>query len=161
MPSFSTRRQVPFSPAQMFGLVADIEKYPAFVPLCEALSVRKTTTDASGRTVLVANMTCGYGSIRESFVSRVTLDPDASRILVEYIEGPFSHLENTWQFAANPSGCLVDFAISYEFKSRMLGLLVGGLFDKAFRKFAAAFEDRAAVVYGAGPEQMASAVITD
>ena len=151
MHSFSTRRQVRFSPQQMFDLVADVEKYPEFVPLCEDLRVRERQTDAQGRTVLVADMVCGYKAIRESFTSRVTLDQDASRIIVAYIDGPFRYLENNWIFKPHAIGCEVDFAISYAFKSRMLGMLVGSLFDKAFRKFAAAFEARARVVYRARP----------
>lgn len=149
MQSFTTRRQVRFTPQQMFDLVADVEKYPEFLPLCEGLRVRQRTTDAQGRPVLVADMTCGYKAIRESFTSRVTLDRDAAHIIVAYIDGPFRYLENNWLFKPHPAGCEIDFAITYAFKSRMLGLLVGGLFDKAFRKFAAAFEARARTVYRA------------
>ncbi len=148
MPSFRTRRTVPFSPQQMFALVGDIERYPEFLPLCEDLVVRSRTVDDNARVILTANMTCGYKAIRESFISRVTLDQDRARIVVEYIDGPFRHLENTWAFHDAGGRCDVDFAISYEFKSRMLGVLVGGLFDRAFRKFADAFEQRAGQVYG-------------
>ena len=147
MPSFSTRRRVPFTPEQMFDLVADVERYPEFLPLCEALTVRERTASA-GKPVLVADMTAGYKAIRETFTSRVTLDEPASRILVEYIDGPFRHLENTWAFRPVPGGSEIGFRIDYEFKSAMLGMLVGALFDKAFRKFAEAFENRARVVYG-------------
>lgn len=147
MPSFSTRRRVPFTPEQMFDLVADVERYPEFLPLCESLTVRERTANG-GKPVLVADMTAGYKAIRETFTSRVTLDEPASRILVEYIDGPFRHLENTWAFRAVPGGSEIGFHIDYEFKSVMLGMLVGALFDKAFRKFAEAFESRARVVYG-------------
>ena len=148
MPSFATHRQVPFSPTQMFDLVADVERYPEFVPLCEALRIKRQFTDDKGQTVLIADMVCGYKAIRESFTSRVTLDPGNQHILVEYVDGPFRYMENNWRFAATTHGCKVDFAINYEFKSRMLAMLVGALFDKAFRKFASAFEDRAARIYG-------------
>ena len=147
MPSFKTSRQVPHSPEQMFALVADVERYPEFLPLCEALHVREQTTDGNGREVLVADMTCGYKAIRETFTSRVTLDRDNKQILVAYIDGPFRYLDNTWSFVKREFGSRVDFDIEYEFKSRMLGLLVGGLFDKAFRKFATAFEARAGEIY--------------
>ena len=150
MPSFKTSRQVPHSPEQMFALVADVERYPEFLPLCEALRIRERTTDADGREVLVADMTCGYKAIRETFTSRVTLDRDNRQILVAYIDGPFRYLDNTWSFVKRESGSRVDFDIVYEFKSRMLGLLVGGLFDKAFRKFATAFEARAGEIYKGG-----------
>jgi coenzyme Q-binding protein COQ10 len=148
MPSFATRRNVPFTPEQMFNLVADVEKYPGFLPLCESLEVTDRRTDGEGRPVLVANMTCGYKAIRESFVSRVTLDREQHHIIVEYVDGPFRHLRNDWVFARREGGCQIKFDIVYEFKSMMLGLLVGALFDKAFRKFAAAFEQRAHVIYG-------------
>jgi coenzyme Q-binding protein COQ10 len=94
--------------------------------------------------ILVADMTIAYKLVRESFTSRVTLDRPNLQILVEYLEGPFSHLENRWTF--RPTGeksCEVEFYISYEFRSRTLGLLMGGVFDVAFRRFAAAFENRA------------------
>lgn len=148
MNSFTTKRPVSFTPQQMFDLVADVEKYPEFLPLCEALTIRKRSKDDKGRDVLVADMECGYKSIRERFTSRVTLDAEHQHILVEYIDGPFRRLENNWRFVATPKGCEVQFQIAYEFKSRMLQLLVGGLFDKAFRKFAEAFEQRAVRVYG-------------
>ena len=94
-------------------------------------------------------MECGYKAIRERFTSRVTLDAEQRHILVEYIDGPFRKLENNWRFVESQKGCEVRFQIAYEFKSRMLQMLVGGLFDKAFRKFAEAFEQRAVRVYGA------------
>ncbi|MEM6497048.1 MAG: type II toxin-antitoxin system RatA family toxin [Pseudomonadota bacterium] len=148
MNSFTTKRPVSFTPTQMFDLVADVEKYPEFLPLCEALTIRRRSKDDKGRDVLVADMECGYKAIRERFTSRVTLDTENHHILVEYIDGPFRRLENNWRFVPGPKGCEVQFQIAYEFKSRMLQLLVGGLFDKAFRKFAEAFEQRAVRVYG-------------
>lgn len=149
MPTFDTCRRVPYTPEQMFGLVADVEKYPLFLPMCESLVVRKREPIEHG-TRLTATMGVGYKSIREHFTSRVTLKPTESRILVEYLDGPFRYLENRWEFLFQPGGgCQIRFWISYEFKSVMLGLLMGALFDKAFRKFAEAFEQRARVVYGA------------
>ncbi len=149
MPTFDTSRRVPYSPEQMFDLVADVEKYPQFLPMCESLVVRAREPHEQG-TRLTATMGVGYKSIREHFTSRVTLKPAESRIVVEYLDGPFSYLENRWDFLPLPGGgCQVRFWISYEFKSAMLGLLMGALFDKAFRKFTEAFEQRARVVYGA------------
>jgi coenzyme Q-binding protein COQ10 len=149
MPSFKTTRRVRHSAAEMFDLVADVEKYPLFLPMCTGLRVRRRQTDAAGNEVLVAEMSVGYKAIRESFTSRVTLDRPAQKILVEYIDGPFSHLENVWTFHdVEDTSSTVDFAIDYEFRSRMLGILMGGLFDAAFRKFAEAFERRADIVYG-------------
>jgi coenzyme Q-binding protein COQ10 len=154
MPTFRTTRRVAHSAADMFDLVADVEKYPLFLPMCTGLAVRERRVDEQGRDVITAVMSVGYKAIRESFTSRVTLDRDARKILVEYIDGPFRYLENVWSFIdvetgdgdARPTSD-VDFFIDYEFRSRVLGMLMGGLFDAAFRKFAEAFEQRADRLY--------------
>jgi coenzyme Q-binding protein COQ10 len=152
MPSFRVTRRVAHSSDDMFALVADVEAYPKFLPLCQGLRIRRRTTAPDGRETIIADMDVGYKAIRETFTSRVTLDHGARRILVEYVDGPFSRLENTWDFReeerAGKPGCVVEFFIDYEFRSRMLGLLMGSMFDTAFRKFAEAFERRADVVYG-------------
>ena len=136
----------------MFGLVADVERYPQFVPLCRSLAVRKRTKDGEGREVIVADMTVAYKFVRETFTSRITLDQPKLEILVEYLEGPFERMNNRWSFRATGEGaCDVEFFIVYEFRSRTLGLLMGGIFDAAFRRFATAFERRADQVYGAHP----------
>ena len=145
---FNSTRRVRHSPEQMFALVADVEKYPQFLPLCEGLTMRRRTPREGGGEVLLADMSVGYKAIRESFTSRVTLDPENLKILVEYVDGPFRYLENRWTFKPHEAGCEVGFFISYEFASRMLGLLMGAMFDKAFRKFAEAFEKRADAIYG-------------
>ena len=148
MPSFHTRRVVCHPPKAMFDLVADVERYPEFVPLCEALEIRSRTPESDGVEVITATMTAGYGLIRESFTSRVRLDHAAARILVSYVDGPFRTLENQWSFLLHPRGCEVDFFIQYEFRSRTLQMLVGALFDGAVRRFSDAFEIRADRVYG-------------
>jgi coenzyme Q-binding protein COQ10 len=149
MPEFSTKRRVAHSATDMFDLVADVEHYPEFVPLCRSLSVRKRSKDAAGRDVIVADMTVAYKLVRETFTSRITLDRDSQEILVEYLEGPFQRMNNRWSFKpASERACDVEFFISYEFRSRMLGLLMGSVFEAAFRRFAAAFEKRADEVYG-------------
>jgi coenzyme Q-binding protein COQ10 len=148
MPSFSTQRRVRHGAAQMFDLVADIEKYPQFVPLCQALRVKSRTPKGEGVEVVVADMTVAYKLIRETFTSRVTLDRPNLAILVEYLNGPFSHLENRWTFTPQDDGsCEVGFSLDYEFKSRMLAMLMGAMFDTAFRRFADAFEKRADQLY--------------
>ena len=149
MPSFRTTRRVKHSPADMFELVADVEKYPQFVPLCSDLRVRSRANDAEGRTVLVAAMTVSFKLIRETFASRVTLDREKLEILVEYLDGPFSHMQNKWAFKpAEGEGCMVEFFIDYAFRSRTLSMLMGAMFEAAFRRFAEAFEKRADSVYG-------------
>ena len=148
MPQFSTKHRVRHAAADMFDLVADVEHYPEFVPLCRALKVRTRIPEPEGVEVLVADMTVAYKFVHETFTSRVTLDRPNLQILVEYLEGPFSRLENRWTFHATGERiCEVEFFISYEFKSRTLGLLMGSVFDAAFRRFAAAFERRADVIY--------------
>ena len=149
MPQFTNKRRVQHTAGQMFDLVADVERYPEFVPLCEALKVRTRTAKDDGTEVIVADMTVSFKLVRERFTSRVTLDRPNLKILVEYLQGPFSRLENRWSF--EPSGeaaCNVGFFIVYEFKSRMLALLMGAMFDAAFQRFAAAFERRADEIYG-------------
>jgi len=148
MPEFSTTRRVRHSAADMFDLVADVERYPEFVPFCRRLKVRERVPEPEGVEVLVADMTIDYKIVRETFTSRVTLDRPNLQILVEYLEGPFSKLENRWTFhAVGERACEVEFFITYEFKSRTLGMLIGTMFDMAFRRLAAAFERRADQVY--------------
>jgi coenzyme Q-binding protein COQ10 len=149
MPSFQTSRRVRHSAAEMFDLVADGEAYPQFLPLCQALRVRHRKEE-QGALTLIADMEVGYKAIRETFTSRVTCERAKLEILVEYIDGPFRYLQNRWSFRdqGDSDVCLVEFDISYEFKSRTLSLLMGRMFDAAFRKFAEAFEKRADVIYG-------------
>jgi coenzyme Q-binding protein COQ10 len=150
MPSFRTSHVVNHTPQQMFDLVADVESYPQFVPLCQTLRVRRRFAGGDGAEVIVAEMEVGYKAIRERFTSRVTLDRAAHRIDVEYVDGPFSHLENMWRFGEADGGkCRVEFYIAYEFRSRALATLMGSMFDVAFRKFSSAFEARADEVFGA------------
>jgi coenzyme Q-binding protein COQ10 len=148
MPQFSTRHRVRHAAADMFDLVADVERYPEFVPFCRVLKVRRRIPEPEGVEVVVADMTIAYKFVHETFTSRVTLDRPNLQILVEYLEGPFSRLENRWTFhATGERTCEVEFFISYEFKSRTLGLLLGSMFDLVFRRMAAAFERRADVIY--------------
>ena len=151
MPRLSTTRRVRHAASEMFDLVADVERYPEFVPLCQSLRVRRRI-HVAGKDVIVADMTVAYKVIRESFTSRVALDRPNLEILVEYLEGPFRRLNNRWNF--RPAGdriCDVDFFIAYEFRSRTLGMLMGAVFDAAFRRFSTAFEHRADRVYGRQP----------
>jgi coenzyme Q-binding protein COQ10 len=147
MPKYSTIRQVSHAPEQMFALVADVERYPEFLPMCEALAVR-SRREGEGITVLTADMTVGYKALRETFTSQVTLRPAENRIDVKYLEGPFRYLENRWDFVETPDGGTeIRFFIDYEFRSRILGAVMGAMFDRAFRMFAEAFEKRADQIY--------------
>ncbi len=148
MTEFETRHHVVFTARQMYDLVADVEKYPEFLPLCEGLVVRtREATPAGG--LIVADMTVGYAAIRERFTSHVTLAPADLMVIARSSDGPFRHLENRWAFRDSPGGgCDVQFFIAYEFSSFMLQMLMGTMFEHAVRRFTEAFEQRARLVYG-------------
>jgi len=149
MPHFSTKRRVRHAASDMFDLVADVEKYPQFVPLCSAIKMRSRAAKGDGITVMVSDMTVAYKMIRQTYGSRVTLDRPGLKIVVEYLDGPFSRMQNRWTFhPAGGDSCEVEFYIDYEFRSRTLAMLMGAMFETAFRKFAAAFEKRADEIYG-------------
>jgi len=149
MPKFNSRRRVNHSAQRMFDLVADVERYPEFVPLCRSLKIRQRTPRPDGTEVVIADMTVSFKLVREAFTSRVTLDRPNLKILVEYLQGPFSNLENRWAFEPKSDNASdVGFYLAYEFKSRMLAMLMGTMFDTAFQRFAAAFEKRADMIYG-------------
>jgi coenzyme Q-binding protein COQ10 len=138
----------------MFDLVADVATYPEFLPLCLGTRVlRRAPGERDGTELIVAEMRVGYKAIRETFTSRVTLDPAQLNIFVEYVDGPFRRMQNRWDFCDEPAlsenvqRSRVDFFIDYEFRSRTFGLLMGVMFDTAFRRFAYAFEERADRVY--------------
>ncbi|MBN9079528.1 MAG: ubiquinone-binding protein [Rhizobiales bacterium 65-79] len=148
MPKFETTRHVGHAPDKMFDLVADVEKYPEFLPMCTGLTVR-TRKEKDGMAVLVADMSVGYKAIRETFTSQVVLKRAENTIEVKYLDGPFRYLQNLWRFDDDGNGgCTVRFFIEYEFKSRLLGAMMGAMFDRAFRMFAGAFEKRADEIYG-------------
>ena len=149
MPRFSSKRRVHHTAPQMFDLVADVERYPEFVPLCHSLKIRQRTPKPDGTEVIVADMTVSFKLVRESFTSEVVLDRPNLKIAVRYLRGPFSNLENRWTFEPNgETACDVTFFLAYEFKSRLLAMLMGSMFDAAFARFAAAFEKRADAIYG-------------
>jgi coenzyme Q-binding protein COQ10 len=153
MPRFSSKRRVAHRADEMFDLVADVERYPEFVPLCKALKIRQRRQNGDGTETIVADMTVSFKLVRETFTSEVTLDRPGRNINVRYLRGPFSNLENRWTFEPGANdrddeACDVGFFIAYEFKSRVLAMLMGTMFDAAFAKFSAAFEKRADVVYG-------------
>lgn len=155
MPSFRTVRRVPFTPPEMFDVIADVERYPEFLPLCEGLTVRERTLGEGGAEELTATMVVGYKSITERFTTRVVLDRAGGVIRVSHLDGPFSHLENEWRFVEMEGGTNVHFKIDYAFRSAMLSLIVGAAFDKAVRSYTDAFEARARVLYRAAPQPRA------
>ncbi|QKV18179.1 type II toxin-antitoxin system RatA family toxin [Oricola thermophila] len=157
MPKFQDTTPVPHSAAQMFELVADIERYPEFLPMCEALRIRDRR-ERDGKTMLVADMTVGYKMVRETFTTQVLLKPDELAIDVSYVDGPFRYLDNRWRFEDRlGGGSNVHFCIDYEFRNRALGMLMGAMFDKAFHMFSQAFRNRAVAIYGDPERTVANA----
>lgn len=149
MPRFRARRRVRHGAEEMFDLVADMDRYPEFVPLCTGMKVRGRTVAGEGIETAIARMTVSYKVFHEHFTTRVTMNRPELFITVEYLEGPLKVLSNRWSFKPlGDDACEVEFFIDYEFKSRMLSTLMGAVFDAAFRKFAGAFEARADVIYG-------------
>ena len=144
MPTHAEKRVLPYTPAQMFDLVADVGAYPDFLPWCIAARVRKRDGD-----IITADLVIGFKMFREQFTSRVTLDRPR-RIDVQYIQGPMKHLNNHWLFAPHPDGVEIDFYVDFEFRSRILEKLIGTLFNEAFRRMVGAFETRARILYGEG-----------
>jgi coenzyme Q-binding protein COQ10 len=149
MPRFETRKYVHHRKEQMFALVADVERYPEFLPMCKALTVR-SRRERDGRSFLVADMTVGYKLVRETFTTQVYLRPEENWIDVQYVDGPFRHLENRWLFlpVEDDKACQVEFFIDYEFRNLMLGMMLRTMFDTAFHRFTDAFEQRADEIYG-------------
>lgn len=142
MPTHAETRTLPYSPAQMYALVADVARYPEFLPWCLASRVRK-----NDGTEMVADLVIGFKMIRERFTSRVKLQaPD--QIVVEYVEGPLKYLSNSWVFREHPQGCEIDFAVDFEFRTKLLQNLIGALFNQAYQRMVAAFEKRAEDLYG-------------
>ncbi|SLN54595.1 type II toxin-antitoxin system RatA family toxin [Oceanibacterium hippocampi] len=146
MPTHAEKRVLPYSPDQMFELVAAIDRYPEFLPWCVGARIRKREGD-----VVTADLIVGFKMFREQFVSRVELDRENMRIDVNYLDGPFRYLNNHWIFKEHPDGCLIDFYVDFEFRSRMLQRTIGMLFNEAVRRMIAAFEARADALYGEKP----------
>jgi len=145
VPTHAEKKFLPYSPTELFDLVADIERYPEFLPWCVGTRIRSRDGN-----VVVADMIIGYKAFRERFTSRVTLTrPD--RIDVEYSEGPFKYLTNHWTFLPEPNGTTIDFFVDFEFRSRILQALIGVVFGEAVRIMVNAFERRAEAIYGKRP----------
>jgi len=145
MPTHHEQRAMPWSAEQLFDLVADVARYPEFIPWCTVARIRRRDGD-----VFWADLVIGFKVFREQFTSEVRLTPK-DRIDVSYTDGPFRHMRNRWMFLPQEDGsCLVDFHIDFEFKSYILQKTIGALFHEAVRRMVAAFEARARELYGPG-----------
>lgn len=143
MPTHAEKRHLPYTPDQLYDLVADVERYPRFLPWCKAARVTRRDGDC-----FWADLIISFKVYRERFGSKVTLHPEERQIDVDYIDGPFKYLNNHWKFAdAGDGTCIVDFYVDFEFKNRVLQNLIGLLFNEAVRRMVAAFESRARDLY--------------
>jgi coenzyme Q-binding protein COQ10 len=143
MPKHAETRPLPYTPEQMFDLVADVARYPEFLPWVSAIRVR-----SNSETRMVADMIVGFKGLRETFSSQVDKQRPGS-LHIDYLEGPLKHLRNEWKFRPDgQGGCLVDFSVDFAFKNRVFEMLAGQMFDRALRKMINAFEERAARLYG-------------
>jgi len=142
MPTHAEQRVLPFSPEQLFELVASVETYPDFLPWCVGARIKERTD-----TLILADLVIGYKMFRERFTSRVTLDRSIPRIDVEYMDGPFKYLNNHWIFRPHPDGCEIDFYVDFEFKSLLMQKTIGLLFNEAVHRMISAFEMRAEKLY--------------
>ena len=143
MPTHAEKRVMPYEPKQLYDLVADVARYPEFLPWCKAARVRRQS-----EAEVVADLVIGFKVFRERFTTRVKLDPAGPRIDVSYEKGPFKHLSNHWIFAPHPRGCEIDFYVDFEFRSRLLQKAMEVLFHEAVRRMVSAFETRARALYG-------------
>ncbi|WP_044564436.1 type II toxin-antitoxin system RatA family toxin [Azospirillum sp. B4] len=143
MPTHAEKRVLPYTPEQLFQLVADVEKYPEFLPWAVAARIRRREGDT-----FWADLVIGFKMVRERFTSKVTLSEPGRRIDVAYTDGPFHYLNNHWIFEPHADGCLLDFYVDFEFRNVILQKIIGALFGEAVRRMVAAFEGRAHQLYG-------------
>jgi coenzyme Q-binding protein COQ10 len=142
MPQHSESRVVPYDADRMFAIVADVERYPEFLPWVVSLRVLSRAKEA-GRDVLVAEMQVGFSYLRERYTSRIVLDPAARKIDVRQVQGVFRELENSWRFTPQDAGCRIDFFVQFEFRSRLLSAIAGSAMSLAVSTMTHAFEQRA------------------
>ena len=147
MPTHSETRRLPYTADQMYALVADVSRYPEFLPWTAAARIR-SVDDRGDRTVMLADLVISFKVFRERFGSRVTLWPDDKKIDTEYLDGPFKHMISNWAFADADGGCDVHFHVDFEFRSRLLQSTATLFFNDAMQRIVRAFERRAAELYG-------------
>lgn len=147
MPKHSETRTLPYTAQQMYDLVADVPRYPEFLPWTAAARVRSTTVEGTS-TVMNADLVISFKVFREKFCSRVVLWPNEMKIDTRYLDGPFKYMHSQWAFRDVESGCELDFAVDFEFRNAILQKVIGVVFDQAMHRIVRAFEDRAAALYG-------------
>lgn len=151
MPRHAETRVLPYSAQQIYDLVADVARYPEFLPWTAAARIRSRRAVAGlgeGAEVMEADLVISFKVFREKFGSRVTLLPARRRIETEYLDGPFKYLHSHWEVEDCPEGCRVSFAVDFEFRNAILQKVIGLVFDEAMRRVVTAFEGRARQLYG-------------
>lgn len=150
MPRHSETRHLPYTARQMYDLVADVARYPEFLPWTSAARIRSVTPEPDGSEVMEADLVISFKVFRERFASRVVLWPEVLKIDTEYLDGPFKFMRSNWAFAdRDGGGSDVSFFVDFEFRNAILQALIGVVFDEAMRRVVRAFEARAAALYGA------------
>ena len=147
MPTHTETRHLPYSAREMYDLVADVARYPEFLPWCAAARIRSTVPKGDSE-VMTADLVISFKVFRERFTSRVTLWPDDMRLDTEYLDGPFKHMQSTWAFRDAEGGCEVDFHVDFEFRNAILQSVIGVVFNDAMQRVVRAFERRAQDLYG-------------
>lgn len=148
MPTHGEKRVMPYTPAQMYDLAADVQSYPEFLPWNSAARIRKREPGPQGTEVVHADLVISFKVFRERFTSRAVLDPARRRIDMSYLDGPFKHMDSFWSFRDHPQGCEVEFFVDFEFRNVVLQKVIGVVFDEAMHRIVKAFEDRAKALYG-------------
>ncbi len=154
MPTHSETRFLPYTPDQMYDLVADVARYPEFLPWAAAARIRSVTPQEDGSDVMLADLVISFKLFREKFGSRVILRPDVRRIETEYLDGPFKHMISTWEFTPETNGCNVSFFVDFEFRNFILQKAAGLFFYEAMQRIVRAFETRADALYGDANESL-------
>jgi coenzyme Q-binding protein COQ10 len=147
MPTHSETRALPYTAQQMYDLVADVERYPEFLPWTAAARIRSRTQDGEAE-VMLADLVISFKVFRERFGSRVVLHPATRQIDTEYLDGPFKYMKSNWAFADTSTGCDVQFHVDFEFRNAILQKVIGVVFNEAMHRVVAAFEKRAAALHG-------------
>lgn len=148
MPTHGEKRVMPYSAVQMYDLVADVMRYPEFIPWIAAARIRSVTPHPDGTQLMAADLVVSFKVFREKFGSRVLLDEQARRLDIEYLDGPFKYMRSRWSFADVEGGCEVDFSVDFEFRNFVLQKMIGVVFNEAMERIVAAFERRAEDLYG-------------
>jgi coenzyme Q-binding protein COQ10 len=147
MPTHTENRTMPYTAQQMYDLVANVGKYPQFLPWTAAARI-KSTSDKGDHTVMDADLVISFKVFRERFTSRVVLWPQSQKIDTEYLDGPFKYMKSNWAFRDVEGGCEVDFFVDFEFRNAILQKIIGVVFNEAMQRVVKAFEKRAQALYG-------------